>query len=270
MVEYQTDRPDQRKIDLLLQYALVRAAQEDDWRDRELGPIHLLKYAYLADCSYAERHDGQTFTGVAWRFYHFGPWHTLVHDRIEPALQEVHAERKTIRGASRDADFLRFSIVHDADRLRDRLENELPAGVAHAVGHVVHEFGGNTAALLRHVYLTAPMLGAAPGEPLIFAASTSDNRANPESEVGHLTAKQRRETKAVLSALREKIRGHFAQRVVVRRTEVSPPPRYDELFVAGTEWLDVLAGEPVEHLEGELTVSPEIWKSPTRTDPDVP
>ena len=84
MVESQTHRPDQRRIDLLLQYALVRAAQEDDWRDRELGPIHLLKYAYLADCAYAERHDGQMFTGVEWRFYHFGPRQPVIHDRSEP------------------------------------------------------------------------------------------------------------------------------------------------------------------------------------------
>lgn len=58
------NRLDQHRVDLLLQYTLVRAAQEDDWRDRELGPIHLLKYVYLADCAYAERHEGQTFTGV--------------------------------------------------------------------------------------------------------------------------------------------------------------------------------------------------------------
>ena len=270
MVEAPADRPDQRKIDLLLQYALTRAAHEDDWRDRELGPIHLLKYAYLADCAYAERHEGQTFTGAAWRFYHFGPWHALVHDRIDPALQEVHAERKTIRGAGRDDDFVRFSISHDADHLRDRLENELPFGVTQTIANAVHEFGGNTGALLRHVYLTSPMVRAAPGEILVFTVRAAEHRVDPDGETGHLTAKQRREKKAVLAALREKVRGRLAQGVTATLAEVSPPPRYDELFVAGTEWLDVLAGEPVEDIEGELTVSPEVWKSPTRTDPDVP
>jgi hypothetical protein len=51
---------------------------------------------------------------------------------------------------------------------------------------------------------------------------------------------------------------------------VSPAPRYDELFLAGTEWLDASAGDPVEAVEGELTVSSDVWKSSTRSDPDVP
>ena len=104
---------------------------------------------------------------------------------------------------------------------------------------------------------------------MVFRAKASGHRVDSDSEAGHLTAKQRREKKAILSALREKVRGRLAQPAAAQ-AGVSPAPRYDELFSAGTEWLDVLAGEPVEDIEGELTVSPEVWKSPTRTDPDVP
>ena len=74
----------------------------------------------------------------------------------------------------------------------------------------------------------------------------------------------------MLSALREKVQERLAQRVAERRRAVSPPPRYDELFVRGTEWLDALAGEPVETVEGELAVSSEVWKLPTPTDRDLP
>lgn len=270
MVEAVSDRPDQRKTDLLLQYILVRAAQEDDWRDRELGPIHFLKYAYLADCAYAERHGGETFTGAAWRFYHFGPWDTAVHDRIEPALRQIRAQRKSIQGARHDDDILRFSITEDAERLRDRLEIELPVGITHSVGHAVHEFGSNTSALLRHVYLTPPMVRAAPGEVLVFSAASSNSDGNYGAEPVPLTAKQRRVRKEVLSALRDKVRGRLANRVAARRVTVSPAPRYDELFLAGTEWLDASAGDPVEAVEGELRVSADVWKSSTRSDPDVP
>lgn len=270
MVEAVSDRPDQRKIDLLLQYILVRAAQEDEWRDRELGPIHLLKYAYLADSAYAERHEGNTFTGAAWRFYHFGPWSEPVHDRIEPALRQIESERKAISGTRHDDDIIRFSILHGADRLRDQLEVELPAGITHTVGHAVHEFGSNTAALLRHVYLTTPMVRAAPGEVLTFLPRSSSSNGTPQNESPRLTARQRQEKKEVLSRLRETVRGRLVQQVSTQQVAVSPAPRYDELFLAGSQWLDALAGEPVENVEGTLTVAPDVWKSPTRSDPDVP
>ena len=47
------------KIDLLIQYAVLIAGQEDEYLDRQLGPIHLIKYVYLADLAYAEREKGE-------------------------------------------------------------------------------------------------------------------------------------------------------------------------------------------------------------------
>lgn len=54
------------------------------------------------------------------------------------------------------------------------------------------------------------------------------------------------------------------------RMPTSRPPVYDELFFKGQEWLDSLAGEPITPIRGELIVSEEIWKSPTRSDPGIP
>ena len=53
---------------LLLKYALAVAGQEKPG-NRELGAIHLVKYVYLADLAYADRHRGDTLTAVAWRFH---------------------------------------------------------------------------------------------------------------------------------------------------------------------------------------------------------
>ena len=53
--------PDKEKINHILQYALLVAAQSDDYLDRQLGPIHLIKYVYLADMDYAKYHEGQTY-----------------------------------------------------------------------------------------------------------------------------------------------------------------------------------------------------------------
>ena len=77
------------KIDLLIQYAILIAGQEDEYLDRRLGPIHLIKYVYLADLAYAERNCGETFTEIAWQFYKFGPWSQAVNERIKPALAAI-------------------------------------------------------------------------------------------------------------------------------------------------------------------------------------
>jgi hypothetical protein len=39
---------DVKKVDLILKYILAAAGQED-FSNREVGPIHLVKYVYLAD-----------------------------------------------------------------------------------------------------------------------------------------------------------------------------------------------------------------------------
>ena len=83
------------KIDLLIQYAILIAGQEDEYFDRQLGPIHLIKYVYLADLAYAECNCGETFTGIAWQFYKFGPWSQAANERIDPALAAIGANKKT-------------------------------------------------------------------------------------------------------------------------------------------------------------------------------
>ena len=80
-------------VDLVIQYSLLAAGDEDDYIDRQLGPIHIIKYVYLADLVYAKHNNGQSFTGIDWQFYKFGPWSQAVHARIEPALKAIHANR---------------------------------------------------------------------------------------------------------------------------------------------------------------------------------
>jgi len=49
---------DIKRVDLLLKYILTAAGQED-LGQQELGPIHLIKYVYLADLIFAEKHGGK-------------------------------------------------------------------------------------------------------------------------------------------------------------------------------------------------------------------
>ena len=73
---------DIERVEKILKYILAAAGQEDPGQ-REVGPIHLIKYVYLADLIFAEKHEGETYTGAPWRFHHFGPWSPKVYSRIE-------------------------------------------------------------------------------------------------------------------------------------------------------------------------------------------
>lgn len=84
---------DKKKVWQVLQYALFVAGRSDDRFDRELGPIHLIKYVYLVDLDYAKFNNGQTFTGVDWVFHHFGPWSVDVFQQLDDALAEVGAKK---------------------------------------------------------------------------------------------------------------------------------------------------------------------------------
>lgn len=256
---------DAARLDLVLQYVLAAAGQED-FGQRELGPIHLIKYAYLADLTHAERHGGETFTGVPWRFFHFGPWALEVNDRIEQAAAAVNAERRTFTSARYEGEFVRYLVPDDA--LYERLARQLPAEISSAVKRVVHEYGNDTYSLLNHVYLTRPMLSAAPGELLVFEGGEA---GEPEAEAPRstevfapLTWKERRTRKEALAKLRERVRARLEERRQRPAVPVSPPPRYDDVFFEGVKWLDHLGGEPVEPLEAEAAFSEDIWKSPTR------
>ncbi len=77
------------KIDKLIQYIVLVAGQKDEAFDRELGPIHLIKYLYLSDLAYAASHEGRTYTGLPWRFHHHGPYCQEAFQRLEPALRSM-------------------------------------------------------------------------------------------------------------------------------------------------------------------------------------
>jgi len=261
---------DPAKIDILLKFALA-AAGEEDFDNRQLGPIHLIKYVYLADLAYAKRHGGQTFTGVQWQFHHYGPWAYEVFERIEPVIAETGALEKRYSHPKFEDDFVRYTLSDES--LYKQLEEKLPFEIVSVIKQGIRKFGADTQGLLDYVYKTKPMLKAAPEEFLSFEDLSEEklptDGADESEEILSAKAKKRRKQK--IKAPREKFRKRLAQKKASKKLVTPPtPPRYDEVFLEGTKWLDSLAGTPVKEEAGLLTISEDFWKSPARFDPDVP
>jgi len=256
---------DTGRIDRIIQYALSVAAGED-FCNRELGPIHLIKYVYLADLAHSERNKGQTFTGTPWRFHHFGPWDMEVYKRIEPACSVIGAEKKSIPSEHKEGDFYRWSVRNEG--LDTLLERDLPITVTAAIKWAIRKFGADTSSLLNHVYLTRPMLKAAPEEFLDF--SSPDQSELPETSMRQVMSKKEQKRRSQeLKEAKIKIQQKLAEKNKSSQKIAVRPPRYDEVFFAGCEWLDSLAGGKIEELDGEADFSPEIWKSRMRFDPEL-
>ncbi len=250
------------QVEAVLGHALAIAAQADRSRDRELGPIHLLKYLYLADLAYAEKHGGESYSGTRWRFHKFGPWATEAFLALEPSMAAVGASRRSFPSQYRE-DNARWSLKDRRESLESK-ESRLPAEVALTVARAVRRFGSDTSALLHYVYQTRPMLRAAPGEPLdLTPTQPEDAAASPRPEASAVKLSKTK-VKKLRAAVQERLTKRKTARSLI---EPSPPPRYDEVFAAGAEWLDGPGHAPIA---GRLSFSDDVWHSRSRGEPELP
>lgn len=259
---------DTDKIDLVLQFALLAAGDEDDYVDRQLGPIHLIKYVYLADLHFARRNEGRSFTGVNWQFYRFGPWSAAVLDRVQPSLQAIHAEQKRFASDYGEDDWERWTCRDD--QLYREKERALPVSITMHLKREVHKFTKDTPSLLDFVYKTKPMLSAAPNDYLdlslaLDAPTFGDEEPVASLRMDQLSHKKQKRFKERMRELRA------SQQDAPRRNLVKPAiePRYDDVYDAGVSWLESLAGESFSNQEVTAEFSQDVWHSPTRRDEDV-
>ena len=211
---------------------------------------------YLADVAFAERHGGETYTGTIWRFHHFGPWSGDVFNRIEPALGSIGVEPKRVPSRFTD-DAIRFRVSRsEAADVRVRGERVLPSAVQSSVSHAIQQFGTDTASLLRAVYLTAPMLNAAPEEKLDFVMTVRERpAAYATSPQIAATGSQQKTRQRRLAQARAEVQARLASARQQRLRSPQKAPRYDDVFIEGVQWLDRLAGEAVPEKEGRLDFS---------------
>lgn len=247
----------------VVRYCLVVAAQSDDFAFRSLGPIHLIKYAYLADLDYAKYNNGGVFTGVEWVFHNFGPWSAEAFTQIEPALESFGAEKRVFQSQFDEKDCVRWKLPEGTET--DLFERSLPVEIKHAIGNYFRRFGNDTAALLHFVYSTPPMLNAAPEERLDFTAVVPSPRPPVSQHTPYLkriTSKQRKRLFSGMEELRARFQSSFAQESASLSKPI--PEQHDHIYIELMEWLEGLAGNEFPEQGATVVFSDEIWKSPAR------
>jgi hypothetical protein len=259
----------QDRVDKIIIFSLLEASRNDEKWDRELGPIHLVKYVYLADLAYSVYHNGETFTGTPWRFYNFGPWDEDVFLRINPVLQAIGAEVKKISSPKIKEDFYRYS--YSDEEQYDEVYNSLPFEITGPLKIAIHQYGKDTAELLHYVYRTRPMICASPGDYLCFIPKQQDKEI--EAQKGQeeaLSVKKRKLKKEAVETLKKEMASRL-QKVLDRKKGGlgTIPPRYDEVYNEGIKWVENLAGDPINKEEGILDVSPDFWKSNFRVNDEL-
>jgi hypothetical protein len=260
------------RIKQIIQYTLVISAQEDNFHDRSLGPIHFIKYVYLVDMEYAKYHDGKTFTGINWLFHHFGPWSNDVNNAIEPALQAINAVKKTIPSDYSEDDYIRWSLRNDEIAKRTEVEAELSIELTSIIKRYVHKFNSNTSALLCFVYATLPILNAAPGEILDFSVMkhetitiTITEEHQVEDSYVPYVERINHEQKKNLQIKMDAVRVAFQEKMKKKRFRYKTPlPKHDAVFEAGVKWLDSLAEHELPKDGITASVDKSVWKSTIR------
>lgn len=260
---------DTDKIDLVIQYALLIAGEEDNYSDQQLGPIHLIKYVYLADLAYASRNNGETFTGVDWQFHSFGPWSQVVHSRIDPALSAIRANKQTFESEYSDSDWERWNLRDE--RLLDDRKHSLPSAITLRLQNNIHRYLKDLPSLLDYVYKTEPMLNAAPGEILDFKLIHKDNNlVETASNTLRMQSISKKKQK-IFSEKMNRLRDQFQKNKNVKPKLYKPVenPRHDEIYFEGIQWLEDSIGETFSPTSLRANFSSEVWKSKTRKGEDV-
>ncbi|ADH86838.1 hypothetical protein [Desulfurivibrio alkaliphilus] len=258
------------RVQELIKFILAEAWQDEDYKNRELGPIQLIKYIYLADLYYAAKNEGRCFTDIDWQFYKLGPWNLELHKELPNAAKAIGANLRIFESRYTD-EGKNWSLPDDHPDYKSA-SKPIPPYILFRLRADIRKYGAATYDLLHYVYLTPPMTNAAPGQLLDFNyayfAEQCSPRQSPSTPRTALTAREKKKKKDRL----EKIKTIMAaMREEKRKSRIKPvPPRYDEVFYNGVAELDALAGEEIPNSEGTLSISKEIWKSNWRKDADLP
>jgi hypothetical protein len=218
-----------------------------------IGRTQLVKLVYLGDLAFAATHNGQTFTGLDWRFLHFGPWAPEL-ERIPAVAASVGAAVVRRLHSDTETEHEGWDGTHVA--LSAEVRKAVPVDFKVAVERSVRTFRGDTAALLDHVYRTQPMLSASPRGRLDFGTAVRRPLAPTAEPVSAKQQKKRDEVGRRLGA-----RIAEARRLGAPGAQAASRPvvTYDEDYAAVESALS--EGEAPLAFRGVLRFTDEFWST---------
>jgi len=254
------------KIEQLLRYILCVASSAEGF-EKELSPIQLIKYAYLVDVDYAKQHDGNSYTGIDWQFYHYGPWNLNLFKMIEPALVSAGACRKTIPSIY-DKDSVRFYFQNETSC--DDLGFKIDLRVQGSVQHYFRKFGNDTTRLLNFVYNTKPMVHSVPNQSIdLSICKTSPAYVVNKLEEPVYTERHKKLLRQKSQTFLQGIRKKIEIKKQARKKAWKPQPRYDQLYAENIGLIDSeINPSELQNLSGTAEIDQSVWKSETRRASD--
>lgn len=227
-------------IDFIVWYATTRG--------EVLTPIRLVKFLYLLDLYHARQTNGRTLTGWPWAFVHYGPFCGEALEAIETAAQRGIVEARPYQSRYDGEQHFVYRSPH-TERERPRASETLPLAVAMALEAAIRRWGGDTAALLDHVYFeTEPMLTAAPGQRLDFSTAQQPPRAEPVPML-RLRSERIAEGRRLLARLRARAEQGLARTLQEAQAEIR-----DQAYRAFLEQLE--PPDQLPNVEGTATLTP--------------
>ena len=201
-----------------LTQALLNLAQERGFEG--LTITALTKFIYLADVYYARKNGGETFTGVQWKFHHFGPCSYSLSETIQKKIPNIQVESDETKDEGHIFILIKLS---DHGCRKTMQDTGLGIAITSSLESNLKKFGGNLNPLLEYVYFhTEPMENAMPGDILDFnkceAVDFSDFQSMGR---GNFSQDKIKKGKQLLAALRDK--KETRQSLLGKYT----PPKYD-------------------------------------------
>jgi hypothetical protein len=189
----------------------------------------LIKYVYLLDYWMAEETGGNTFTGVEWRFYHFGPYSDALAADLEWLSTQPSVEKEDFSG--KDKDYSLYGLGEWA-KAQTFEALGLPIDVRLRLTEAIKRYAVDLSGLLDFVYFkTTPMQGATPGTVLSFAGL---RKLNFKADIKPVKVPIPNATKAArIKILLSKIGGQWED---ARKAPVmAQPPIRDAVFAQTVE-----------------------------------
>jgi hypothetical protein len=261
----------------VIKFIFITISKEDEWEDRRLSPINLVKYVYLADLFYAQRNEGNIFTGVAWKFHHYGPWDSSILIQAKKVAQEMEVEVKQFSSTKFEDDYERFCIKN-LSWYEEFEKNIVPVEIAVYLPNIIKKFGNGTSDLLDMVYKTKPMLNAAPEDYLDFTTDiipklTKQLLNEPNKKIEPISKSYAKKMEEKYLDFKKRLNAQLQidiQKRDAKKAANKPSTVDSEQYEEYMNWLDSLEGNPEFDLqkEGIIEFGPEIWKSSLRKAPD--